>query len=103
MREKALNITQARSRRPVDREERLSFAATVLLSLITFYQRYISPAHRSCCRFTPTCSSYAAQAIRSHGALKGTGLGIWRILRCQPLCKGGYDPVPVRNTRKDTL
>lgn len=47
-----------------------------------------------CCRFTPTCSVYAITALEKHGALKGTALAVWRILRCNPLCKGGYDPVP---------
>ena len=47
-----------------------------------------------CCRFTPTCSNYAKEAILLHGALKGTIMGIWRIMRCNPFCEGGYDPVP---------
>lgn len=47
-----------------------------------------------CCRFTPTCSQYAIEAITTHGALKGSILSLKRILRCHPLCKGGYDPVP---------
>ena len=46
------------------------------------------------CRFYPTCSEYMAEAIMKYGALKGLGLGIWRLLRCNPFCKGGYDPVP---------
>lgn len=66
----------------------------VLLSLIWFYKRAISPYLGNCCRYTPTCSEYAAQAITRHGALKGFGLAVWRILRCNPFSKGGYDPVP---------
>ena len=66
----------------------------VLLALIRFYQRHISSCFPARCRFTPTCSQYALEAITKHGALKGTGLAIWRILRCNPFCKGGYDPVP---------
>ena len=66
----------------------------VLLSLIRFYQKHISPCFPAHCRFTPTCSQYACEAITKYGALKGTGLAIWRILRCNPFCKGGYDPVP---------
>ncbi|MGI6613934.1 MAG: membrane protein insertion efficiency factor YidD [Saccharofermentanales bacterium] len=75
-------------------DERPSFAASGLLTLISFYQRYLSPAHPACCRFNPTCSAYAQEAVRIHGAVKGAGLSLWRIMRCQPLCKGGYDPVP---------
>jgi len=45
------------------------------------------------CRFVPTCSEYARQAIEKYGALRGTGMAIWRLLRCQPFCDGGYDPV----------
>ena len=66
----------------------------VLLSMIRFYQKHISPCFPAHCRFTPTCSQYAWEAITKYGALKGTGLAIWRILRCNPFCKGGYDPVP---------
>ncbi|MDO4493295.1 MAG: membrane protein insertion efficiency factor YidD [Clostridia bacterium] len=66
----------------------------VLLSLIRGYQKYISPAFPPCCRFVPTCSNYAIEAIEKHGWLKGGALAVWRILRCNPFCKGGYDPVP---------
>ena len=66
----------------------------VLLAMIRLYQRHISPCFPAHCRFTPTCSQYAWEAIMKYGALKGTGLAIWRILRCNPFCKGGYDPVP---------
>ena len=65
-----------------------------LLWLIRFYQRSISPLHPGCCRFRPTCSQYAMEAIQKYGALKGSFLAVRRILRCNPLCKGGYDPVP---------
>jgi len=66
----------------------------VLLGIIWFYKKAISPYTRRACRFTPTCSEYAVEAIKKHGALKGFGLSFWRILRCNPFCKGGYDPVP---------
>lgn len=66
----------------------------LLIKLIRFYQKNISPSKISCCRFTPTCSSYAIEAITVHGAVKGLALAFWRILRCNPLCRGGYDPVP---------
>ena len=66
----------------------------LLIRVIKFYQRKISPTKPNCCRFMPTCSAYAIEAIEVHGALKGTGLAICRLLRCNPLFKGGYDPVP---------
>ena len=65
-----------------------------LIALIKFYRTAISPYHRPCCRFTPTCSQYAMQAIEKYGALKGSFLAVRRILRCNPFHKGGYDPVP---------
>lgn len=66
----------------------------VLLVLIRFYKKEISPFTRPSCRFTPSCSDYAAEAITKHGALKGFFLAVWRVMRCNPFCKGGYDPVP---------
>ena len=68
--------------------------SNLLIKLIRFYQKAISPAKISCCRFTPTCSAYAIEAIEVHGPIVGLALCIWRIIRCNPLCKGGYDPVP---------
>jgi len=66
-----------------------------LLILIRFYQRNISPAFPSRCRFRPTCSAYALQAIEKYGALKGGYLALRRFLRCHPFYKGDiYDPVP---------
>jgi putative membrane protein insertion efficiency factor len=65
-----------------------------LISLIWFYKRAISPYMPRACRFTPSCSDYAAQAIARYGALKGLRLSIWRVLRCNPFGKGGHDPVP---------
>ncbi|EFE93153.1 conserved hypothetical protein YidD [Oribacterium sp. oral taxon 078 str. F0262] len=65
------------------------------IALIRFYQKYLSPIKGSCCcRYTPTCSQYAIEAIRKYGSVKGTLLAVWRILRCNPFAKGGYDPVP---------
>lgn len=66
----------------------------VLLWLIRAYQRGISPYFPATCRFTPTCSQYAYEAVVKYGALKGGWLALRRILRCHPFCKGGYDPVP---------
>ena len=68
--------------------------ARLMISAIRFYQRRISPVNPPCCRFTPTCSQYALTAIERFGAWKGGWLALWRILRCNPFCKGGYDPVP---------
>lgn len=66
-----------------------------LLFLIRFYQRYISPGLPAQCRFRPTCSAYAAEAIQKYGALKGGWLALRRLLRCHPFYKGDiYDPVP---------
>ncbi|MBG0775119.1 MAG: membrane protein insertion efficiency factor YidD [Desulfovibrionaceae bacterium] len=62
--------------------------------LIRFYQVCLSPFTPPACRFQPTCSQYALEAIELHGALKGSLLAAWRLLRCNPLCRGGYDPVP---------
>ena len=67
----------------------------LLLKLIRFYQRYISPAFPARCRFSPTCSRYAYEAIAKYGALKGGWLALRRLLRCHPFYKGNYfDPVP---------
>ena len=67
----------------------------LLLSLILFYQRCISPAFPGKCRFRPTCSEYAIEAIRKYGAMKGLYLALGRILRCHPFYKGDiFDPVP---------
>ena len=66
----------------------------VLLGLIRFYRRYISSLFRPCCRFTPTCSRYALEAVERFGACRGAILALWRVLRCNPLNPGGYDPVP---------
>ena len=64
------------------------------LSAIRFYRRRISPATPPSCRFVPTCSQYALTAIERFGLWRGGGMALWRILRCNPFCKGGYDPVP---------
>lgn len=65
----------------------------ILIFFIRIYRKYISPIKKPCCRFYPTCSQYAIEAISKYGALKGTGKAICRIARCNPFCKGGYDPV----------
>ena len=66
----------------------------ILLALVRFYRRAISPLRPPCCRFYPTCSQYALEAIEKHGALKGGYLAVRRVLRCNPFHRGGYDPVP---------
>jgi len=67
-----------------------------LILPIRFYRRFISPALPNRCRFVPTCSEYAIEALETHGALKGSWLAIRRILKCQPFHPGGFDPVPPR-------
>lgn len=66
----------------------------LLILPILFYRQFISPFTPPSCRFTPTCSEYARQAIMKHGPFKGLALAIWRILRCNPWGGSGYDPVP---------
>ena len=66
----------------------------IVLLLIQFYKSYISPMKTTKCPYFPSCSTYAVEAIEKHGLLKGGLLAVWRILRCNPFSKGGYDPVP---------
>ena len=71
----------------------------LLLKLIRFYQKNLSQRKKtSTCRFIPCCSTYALEAIQRHGALRGGALAIWRVLRCNPFGKWGYDPVPEQFT-----
>ena len=65
-----------------------------LIWLILFYKKYISPIKTTKCPYFPSCSDYGLEAIRKHGVMKGGLLAVWRILRCNPFSKGGYDPVP---------
>lgn len=73
----------------------------VLIAILRFYKQRISPLLPDACIYTPTCSEYAMEAIQKHGVLKGTGLAIWRVLRCNPFAKGGYDPVPEPKKHKE--
>ena len=67
----------------------------LVLNLIRFYRKRLSGLKRApTCRFVPTCSQYAVEAIEKHGLWKGGALALWRVLRCNPLCRGGYDPAP---------
>lgn len=68
----------------------------VLIFLIKLYQKHISANTAAHCRFRPTCSQYAIEAINEWGAFRGFFLALYRLLRCNPLCKSGYDPVPLR-------
>jgi len=65
----------------------------LVLDILSLYKAFLSPYLPPACRFEPTCSEYARQAVEKYGALKGTWMGVKRILRCQPFCKGGHDPV----------
>ena len=71
----------------------------LLIGLIRLYQIALSPYFGSQCRFTPTCSEYAKEAVKQHGAFKGTWLAVRRISRCHPYHPGGHDPVPPRHVR----
>ena len=80
--------------------ERCGIFAGALILLIRLYQETLSPLLPECCRFYPTCSHYAVEALRTHGFIKGTALAVWRLMRCQPFCRGGYDPVPLPKIRE---
>ena len=68
----------------------------ILIAFVRVYQYTISPLLGQRCRYYPSCSNYAVEALREHGALRGLGLASWRLLRCNPFSNGGYDPVPPR-------
>lgn len=72
----------------------------LVIGLIGFYRRYFSPLKKPCCRFYPTCSQYAIEAVEEWGVIRGLALAVWRILRCNPFCRGGIDLVPKRESRK---
>ena len=76
----------------------------VLVALVRIYQRILSPLKgRATCRFHPSCSAYAVEALEVHGVWKGSALTVWRLLRCQPFSRPGYDPVPPRRTHQKQL
>ena len=66
----------------------------ILITMIRFYQRYVSPLKSTKCPYYPSCSNYGLEAVEKYGAFKGGILTLWRIIRCNPFSKGGYDPVP---------
>jgi hypothetical protein len=72
----------------------------ILIFLIRFYQAVISPHKRPCCKYIPTCSAYAVEAIERFGAWKGFWLSLYRVLRCNPFSRGGYDPVPDKKEKR---
>lgn len=72
----------------------------IAIAIVEFYRRHISPLKPPCCRFIPTCSQYALEAFEEWGFFIGLALTVWRILRCNPFCKGGFDPVPKRKNKK---
>ncbi len=72
----------------------------LIIKAIRFYQRKISPLFGPQCRYYPTCSQYAVEAVEKHGVIKGSLLAIARLLRCNPLFPGGYDPVPEKKDKK---
>jgi putative membrane protein insertion efficiency factor len=65
-----------------------------LEQILKLYKRLVSPLLPPACRYVPTCSEYAAEAVARHGVVRGTMLACWRLLRCNPLARGGFDPVP---------
>ncbi len=71
----------------------------LIISAIFCYQKYISPVKKPCCRFYPVCSVYAIESIERFGVFKGLFLSILRVLRCNPLFKGGFDPVPQKDKK----
>lgn len=87
--------------RPSDVGTNRSLLQRVAIYPLRIYQRYLSPLKgASSCRFHPTCSSYAIEAIEVHGALRGSFMGLMRVLRCHPFHPGGYDPVPGKRQRR---
>ena len=71
-----------------------------MIGLVKLYRKFISPLKPPCCRFTPTCSEYALEAFTKRGFFIGLILTVWRVLRCNPFSKGGYDPVPEKGLRR---
>ena len=75
---------------------RRTHGASLALKALAGYKRFVSPFFHGSCRFLPSCADYMSEAIARHGAVRGMWLGIGRLLRCQPFCRAGHDPVPFR-------
>jgi putative membrane protein insertion efficiency factor len=78
----------------LNNEEKWNHLKKILIFLIKFYRKYISPLKTTKCPYFPTCSCYGLEAVEKYGAIKGGAMAAWRIMRCNPFSKGGYDPVP---------
>ena len=98
VRDSAASVSDETVPRAPGRFER--FARALFSAPIVFYQRIISPGLPRRCRYEPTCSRYAVQAIGEYGILRGSVLAVWRVLRCNPLSRGGYDPVHAQGVFK---
>jgi len=77
------------------------FFKTLLLTLLRGYKAMLSPFFPPACRYVPTCSDYAVEAVERYGALRGLAMAMWRLLRCHPFVRGGYDPVPWNEVGND--
>lgn len=75
----------------------------ILILCVRAYQIVLSPMFAGCCRFEPSCSNFAIEALRVHGAFKGSLLAAWRLLRCHPFGRSGYDPVPPKGAWRNDL
>ena len=95
------NESRSEAEADVALPSRPGLMARLLTTIVRFYQRAISPILPPSCRYTPTCSAYAVEALQMHGALRGSALAVKRIARCHPFCEGGFDPVPPRRNGKN--
>ena len=71
-----------------------NLADALVLAILRSYKAVLSPLFPPACRYVPTCSVYAAEAVEQHGAIRGSAMALWRLLRCHPFVRGGFDPVP---------